>query len=166
MIELSSGSSFHFEIVGTPLGATAMFAVVETDFDGVAAFTAIVSGLRPPKPNREKVGRPLTGGTDTIDFSLKLMALSLTICFGLSTSDDLGLSFAMKSLSAASVKTKLSFFCSFSSEGLGLGRSGIITLGGKGILGISFGGGIDLAGTTAGLAGLTDGNVKEGSSSF
>ena len=143
-----------------------MFAVVETDFDGVAAFTAIVSGLPPPKPKREKVGRPLTGGTDTIDFSLEFMALALIIGFGFSTSDDLGLSFAMKSLSAASVNTKLSFFCSFSSGDFGLGRSGIFTLGGMESLGVSFGGGTDLAGTTAGLAGLTDGNVNEGSSNF
>ena len=66
-----SGLSFHFEIVGTPRGALTLFAILSV---GVLAFGAdfvtvgadLASGVTPPPiPNKENVGRPLTGGTLT-----------------------------------------------------------------------------------------------------
>ena len=64
-----SGLSFHFEIVGTPRGALAVFATLTV---GLLAFGAVVAGsdfgsevTPPPNPNNENVGRPLTGGTST-----------------------------------------------------------------------------------------------------
>ena len=64
-ILFSLGSSFHFEIVGTPRGALATGAVFAM-IGASGGVSLVAAGAPPPIPNNEKVGRPLTGGTSTI----------------------------------------------------------------------------------------------------
>ena len=65
-----SGFCFHLEMVGTPRGAVAAFATLSVGVFALAlGAAAAVTGVsvvpfgEPPIPNRENVGRPLTGGT-------------------------------------------------------------------------------------------------------
>ena len=81
-MDLSLELSLHFDIVGTPRGALAFLATLSVGVLALGDVTAVVDVVLtdfvpPPIPNREKVGRPLTGGTD---MDASFFGVSLACC--------------------------------------------------------------------------------------